>query len=172
MAVAIKLAQEAADRQPSAESVEKSVTALAELFEEKLNTIRTQILERDAQKETAAKDVKSAVDAAFAAAKEAVGEQNKSNALAITKSETSTMKQIDQIGVNIEGLARSVNDKINDIKDRVAAHDVLIRTGTSSVLGRSEGISSMGAIILGLVSSVSALAAVAAVVIAIGSKVG
>ena len=45
--------------------------------------------------------IEVAVDAALQAAKEAVGEQNKSNALAIAKSEATFTKQIDQIGVLI-----------------------------------------------------------------------
>jgi hypothetical protein len=84
------------------------------------------------QTDKAARDVKSAVDAAFAAAKEAVGEQNKSNALSIAKSEAATAKQIDQLAENvrlsdksagdkIEALRKTSDDKFADLKDRVVA---------------------------------------------------
>jgi hypothetical protein len=88
----------------------------------------------DVQTEKAARDVKSALDAAFAAAKEAVGEQNKSNALSIAKSEVATTKQIDQLSENlrisvkntddkIDGIKSNFDDKYTDLKDRVVAMD-------------------------------------------------
>jgi hypothetical protein len=81
----------------------------------------------DVQTEKAARDVKSAVDAAFAAAKEAVGEQNKSNALSIAKSEVSTTKQIDQLNDNLRLSVKNSDDKFNDLKERVVA--IESRTG-------------------------------------------
>jgi len=86
----------------------------------------------DVQTEKAARDVKSAVDAAFAAAKEAVGEQNKSNALSITKSELAFTKQIDQLGLTvaangkntddkIDAIKKNSDDKLEDLKERIAA---------------------------------------------------
>ena len=59
------------------------------------------------------------MDAALQAAKEAVGEQNKSSALAIAKSETATVKQIDQQGLLIATATKALDDKINDIKERL-----------------------------------------------------
>ena len=100
--------------------VKGEVDNLDKLVEQKLNLISTQIQERDVQREVAAKDVKSAVDAAFAASKEAVGEQNKANALSIAKSEAATAKQIDGITEIIASNAKTTDDKFNDIKDRLA----------------------------------------------------
>jgi len=60
-----------------------------------------------------------AVDAALQAAKEAVGEQNKSSALAIAKSETSTTKQIDQLVAQIASQTKNFDDKIGDVKERL-----------------------------------------------------
>jgi hypothetical protein len=97
----------------------EAVKHLERLHEEKFVRIQTQILERDAQSDKAARDVKAAVDAAFAAAKEAVGEQNKSNALAIGKSETSVLKLIDGITEIIKTNDRTNSDKIGDLKDRL-----------------------------------------------------
>jgi hypothetical protein len=82
----------------------------------------------DIQTEKAARDVKSAVDAAFAAAKEAVGEQNKSNALSITKSETAFTKQIDQLAESVKQIVKNTDDKISDLKERLIASE-----GKSSV---------------------------------------
>ena len=101
--------------------IKDQVATLEKLFEEKLKRITIQIEERDVQADKAARDVKSAVDAAFAAAKEAVGEQNKSNALSITKSETSTLKQIDAIIELLRNTVKTTDDKISDLKDRIIA---------------------------------------------------
>ena len=62
---------------------------------------------------------KVAVDAAFAAAKEAVAEQNKSNAAAIGVSETNTKEQLQSLGrVTDAGLA-GLRDKVEDARTRL-----------------------------------------------------
>ena len=95
--------------------------ALEKLMDQKFVGIKTQIDDRDIQTDKASRDVKSAVDAAFAAAKEAVGEQNKSNALSITKSEAATTKQIDLIFELIKTNTSVSDGKVADIKDRLQA---------------------------------------------------
>ena len=108
-------------------SIKDAVENLQQLHEEKfqgLNAIiesfkdwvNARFTLSDVQTEKAARDVKSAVDAAFAAAKEAVGEQNKSNALSITKSETAFTKQIDQMNDLIKTMGKSIDDKIESNK--------------------------------------------------------
>ena len=109
---AIALIQANADRSPSIAEV------VAE-FREKFSGIQVQFRERDQRTEQAAKESKIAVDAAFAAQKEAVGEQNKSATAAITKSETATTKQIDAIGVLIQANTKAVDEKIDDLKTRI-----------------------------------------------------
>jgi hypothetical protein len=90
-----------------------------------LEAVKEAVQSRFVQQETA-------LAAAFAAAKEAVAEQNKSNALSITKSETTFTKNIDQLGelVKTMGIAigdkietsnKSANDKIDDLKGRLTA---------------------------------------------------
>lgn len=116
---AIMLLQAFADRTPTTMDIQHEVTALREVAMEMFRGIKTQLLERDAQTEKASRDVKSAVDAAFAAAKEAVGEQNKSNALSISKSEVGFTKQIDGIVELIRTTSKAVDDKIGDLKERV-----------------------------------------------------
>ena len=106
--------------------VDKQISHLRALVEktfevhlEKFASIQTQFQERDVRTEQTARDSKVAVDAALQAAKEAVGEQNKSSALAISKSEASTTKQIDQISVLIASSTKGLDDKIDDLKDRL-----------------------------------------------------
>jgi hypothetical protein len=109
--------------------VEDSVGRLKDLHQEKFRSIETQFTERDTRTEQTSRDSKVAVDAALQAAKEAVGEQNKSSALAIAKSEAATTKQIDSINTLIQSGNQALNDKIDDMKERITAFE-----------GRSKGI--------------------------------
>jgi hypothetical protein len=97
------------------------LSGLRELVMEKFQGIGTQIKERDTQSERTARDIKAAVDAAFAAAKEAVGEQNKSNALANQKNEANFTKQLDALGDLVRTMTGGLNDKIDDAKARLTA---------------------------------------------------
>ena len=99
--------------------VTRRIDTLRVLHEEKFNSIQVQFIERDTRTEQTSRDSKVAVDAALQAAKEAVGEQNKSSALAIAKSEASTTKQIDQQGLLIASSTQGLDDKINDVKERL-----------------------------------------------------
>lgn len=127
--------------------------------EEKFSSIATQFRERDTRTEQTAKDSKVAVDAALSAAKEAVGEQNKSNALAIAKSEAAFTKQIDQIGVIINTQAKGVDDKIDDLKSRLIS---LENRGPSYSNGKDKDKdnSSMWALMLGVVAIVIVLGSI------------
>ena len=99
--------------------VTRRIDTLRLLHEEKFSSIQVQFSERDTRTEQTSRDSKVAVDAALQAAKEAVGEQNKSSALAIAKSEASTTKQIDQQGLLITSSTQGLDDKINDVKERL-----------------------------------------------------
>ncbi len=99
--------------------VDIKIQHLQSLHEEKFRSIGIQFLERDTRTEQTSRDSKVAVDAALQAAKEAVGEQNKSSALAIAKSEAGTAKLLDQLGVQIGTTTAGLNDKIDDIKSRL-----------------------------------------------------
>jgi hypothetical protein len=114
---AISLLQVVNDRLP--EKINENVAQLRQLHEEKFRSIAVQFMERDTRTEQTSRDSKVAVDAALQAAKEAVGEQNKSNALAIAKSEATFTKQIDQIGALISTMQKGTDDKIDDIKSRL-----------------------------------------------------
>jgi hypothetical protein len=88
-------------------------------LQERDDGIDTRFSERDTRSEREARDNKIAVDAAFAAAKEAVAENNKSSALANDKSEAAFTKQIDAILLLIDSKAKASDDKIDDIKTRL-----------------------------------------------------
>jgi hypothetical protein len=70
----------------------------------------------DKQTIKAAADVKSAVDAAFAAAASGVAQQNQANFLASQKQENAFTKQIDQLAASVAQLSKANDDKLNDLK--------------------------------------------------------
>ncbi len=121
--------------------IDLKVAALQSIHEEKFASIRVQFVERDTRTEQTSRDSKVAVDAALQAAKEAVGEQNKSSALAIAKSEASTTKQIDQQGTLIQSTTAGINDKIDDIKERFTSYDARMSAFEARTEGRSKGLS-------------------------------
>jgi len=130
-------------------TVDDAVGRLESLHNEKFNSIKIQFAERDTRTEQTSRDSKVAVDAALQAAKEAVGEQNKSSALAIAKSEASTTKQIDQIGLTIGAMSKGFDDKIVDLKDRV-----------NGMENRGQGQSQMWGYVVGAVGILIAIASV------------
>ncbi len=144
---AIALLQISNDRIPT--HVNEMVTHLKSLHEERFHSIATQFLERDTRTEQTSRDSKVAVDAALQAAKEAVGEQNKSNALAIAKSETTFTKQIDQIGILISALQKGFDDKIDDIKTRL-----------QSMEGQRKGAFDSYGFLIGVIATVIAIVSV------------
>jgi hypothetical protein len=152
---AVRLLQDTADKFPAwvdekiralKDVTEQRFIALGDTTAEKFTSIQTQFAERDVRTEQAAGAVKIAVDAALQAQKEAAGEQNRSNTLAQTKSETATTKQIDQIGTLIQNNTKSFDDKINDVKDRV-----------NRIEGSGEGGKAMWAYVAGAVALAASL---------------
>lgn len=86
---------------------------------ERFAAIDTRFLERDTRTAQAADESRISLDAALAAAKEAVSEQNKANAQAIAKSEVATQKQIDSMVALMTTSNKSLEDKISDLKARL-----------------------------------------------------
>ena len=92
---------------------------------EKFHGVETQFTERDVRTRDAASQTALAVQAALQAAKEAVGEQNKSFTLSIDKSEKSTSEQITQQRVLLQTNYGSLNDKIVDLAVRMTRFEGL-----------------------------------------------
>jgi hypothetical protein len=61
----------------------------------------------------------TALAAALQAAKEAVGEQNRSNTTAISKSELAVGESIKQLQATFDAANRATNEKIDDLKSRL-----------------------------------------------------
>jgi phage I-like protein len=141
-------------------AVDEKIAALREIQDEKFESIQMQFKERDVRTEQSSKDSKVAVDAALQAAKEAVGAQNSSSALAIAKSEMSTVKQIDQLSLLIQTSAKAVDDKFSDVKDRLTRIEGKEQGASTTIATQQTSNGTMIAII-------SAVIALAAVVVAI-----
>lgn len=188
---AVRLLQTFADRTPTTMDVNGAVERLREVAFQKFEAVKIQLLERDAVADKASKDVKSAVDAAFAAAKEAVSEQNKSNALSNAKTEASFTKQIDMLNDSKKTEMKAVDDKLNDIKERITVIEsktsvsdpssaIAIAELKASVnrlssttdlsTGRGAGMTALWALIVGGMGFVFALVSVVVLVLKYAAK--
>jgi hypothetical protein len=114
--------------------------------DERFIGIRTQFAERDTRGEQEKLASRVSLDAALAAAKEAVGEQNKSNTLAIDKSDRATSEKLNALIAQMTAQFESLNDKI---------------TALSSRMDRSEGKSQGGAALWAALVAVAVLIAMA-----------
>jgi len=109
------------------------------IAEERFAAVDTRFNERDARTQQAADEARISLDAALAAAKEAVSEQNKANTLAIDKSGAATQKQLDSLILQMNTSNESLNDKILELRGR---------------LDRSEGKSQGGLALWGVIAGV------------------
>lgn len=118
---------------------------------EKFDAIDGRFRERDTRTEQEKLESRISLDAALAAAKEAVGAQNESNTLAINKSDASTKEKIDSLVVQISTSIESLNDKIIALSSRI---------------DRSEGKSQGGAAIwAGVIAVVVVVVAVMGLIV-------
>ena len=147
------------------EITDEKIKALIDVVSVFKQTVNERFQLGDVQTEKAARDVKSAVDAAFAAAKEAVGEQNKSNALSIAKSETATAKQIDQLVENQRAAAQNTNDKVDALKKDVDDKNADLKDRLTAMESRTVGINQTGVFIVGAFAILASIAAIASLVV-------
>lgn len=99
--------------------IEKEVGHLEEKFIIKFESIALQFIERDVRTDQAAIASDQALKAALQAAKELVTAQGEASAAAADKSEVSFTKQLDQIGNLIATLDKSINGRIDELKERI-----------------------------------------------------
>lgn len=119
-------------------AIDVAISHLKELHDEKFRGISTQFKERDIRIDQRALDTKMAVDAAFAAAKETFG-----------KSETGFAEQIKGLTTIVNEKAKSADDKLGDVKDRLTA-----------IESRSKGTGEAWGWVFAAISLLIALAAV------------
>jgi hypothetical protein len=135
------------------DAVERATKSLRELLEAKIEALADKVKDRfdilEKQTTKAAGDVKSAVDAAFAAAAASVSQQNQANFLASQKQEAAFTKQIDQLTSTGGQISKAADDKISDLKDRLVAME-----------GRRTGGSDSIALMLSILSALVSIIAV------------
>lgn len=120
------------------EILEARLNGNEKVYEEKFAGIDRQFVERDVRTEQTSKDRQLAVDSAFQAAKEAV-----------EKTEASFTKQLDQLQVLLQQTAKSSDEKIGDLKDRI-----------STIENRRAGMNEGWGYLAGVVGTLIAIAAV------------
>jgi len=103
----------------SKELVISELNSQIAVTQERFVGIATQFIERDRRTDQLSLADKTAVAAALQAAKEAVGAQNISNSVALTKMEDNFTKLIDQGQAQLQLMASNLDDKINDLKARI-----------------------------------------------------
>jgi hypothetical protein len=97
----------------------EKLEGLAVLNSEKFISIGKQLSIAEAQRVEQKEDSKTGLDAALAAQKEAASEQNKSNTLAISKSETATSETIKKLEDLFTTKTEALADKVADLGARV-----------------------------------------------------
>jgi hypothetical protein len=126
------------------EYIMSQIENIRDVTTEKFDAVNSRFVERDVRTEQTAMESRISLDAALAAAKEAVAEQNKANAQAIGKSETATQKQIDAMVQLMTTSNNSLEDKIADIKSRLDRGE---GRDTGSANASTDRRSDIGAII-------------------------
>lgn len=139
--------------------ISKQLEDIEHLTAERFNAVSKQFDERDKRAELLLATSAKAVDAALAAAKQAVDKQNEAFQLSIAKSEAATTKQIDGMQSTIASLTHAFDDKINDLKDRITRNE-------GSDLGKKESHQSGGAMWGYVVGGIGALLGISGFIMA------
>lgn len=127
------------------------IVAVERLNEEKFSGVQKQFGERDVRFDQSAIQVNTAVYNAMQSAEKAVNKQNESFAQSIAKSEAATMKQIDQQVLSNANSARTLDDKLNDLKDRITRIEGM-GSGKKDFWGYIVGLVGLIATIIGIAS--------------------
>ncbi len=144
---AIELLQKSTDKAP--ESIKEQIARLQHLHEEKFASIAVQFKERDTRSERESRDNKVAVDAAFAAQKEAAAKQDEANQKAIDKSEKATTETIKTNAELVRTTTDGLGGKIDDLKLRFSVLD-----------GQKRGIGDSWGVVLAIIGVVGLIAGV------------
>lgn len=103
------------------------------------------------------KDTKDAVDAALAAAKEAVKEQTTASERAIAKSENSTAEQLKQLNTTFATAIGGVTANHDDLKERVGRIEA-IKQGGQETIGGVYAFAAFLAVLLVIGGAIAAVA--------------
>jgi uncharacterized phage infection (PIP) family protein YhgE len=109
-------------------TIDTKFESIGAQFGEKFESVDQRFKERDTRSERESRDNKVAVDAAFAAQKEAASEQNKSNTLAIDKSEKATAETLNKQADLFKSTTDTLDGKIGDDRQTINKLDGRLTT--------------------------------------------
>jgi hypothetical protein len=101
-----------------------------------------------------------ALQAAFQASKELLSQQHHAGALAISKSEAATIKQIESIGQISDARSKSNTDKIDDLRERMT-------TIEAKAFGQKEVVTGQQASLASIIGFIVAAASIAGLLISL-----
>ena len=155
---ATQLLNDTVNRVPT--EVQKEVAHLTSVIDERFRAVALQFGERDTRAERESKDNQIRVDAAFAAQKESAAEQNRSNTLAINKSEAATQDTIVKLERLFDSTNKGLTDKIDDIKGRVQSMESLRNGALDQRTDTRATIGTTGTVIAAVVGLIAILAVI------------
>jgi chromosome segregation ATPase len=142
---ATELLNETVNRVPT--DLQREIKHLRELTEERDRSVQTQFRERDTRQERESRDNKVAVEAAFSAQKESASEQNKSNTLAINKSEQATVETIAKLAELFKTSTDGLAGKLDDFKERLTRSEERLTRIESIKQGGKETLTGIYALV-------------------------
>ena len=157
------------------DAVERAVEAVVNLLraelkgvedvtQEKFASIKDQLRLIEQQRVEQKKDTKDAVDAALAAAKEAVKEQTTASERSVLKSETSFKEQLGQLTTTFNTAIDGLRREVGDLKERVSGGEERKLGGQEAKASISGGVM----LALGVLTLLVMVLSVAVVVAASG----
>jgi hypothetical protein len=111
------------------------ISRVADVSAERFLAIGTRFDERDERTRQAALESRISLDAALAAAKEAVGQQNESNTRAIQVAGEAVQKQIDALTVLMSSSIASLEIRIRELKERLDKGEGTKQGGKETLTG-------------------------------------
>jgi len=143
------------------------VEVVETIAQERFGAIETQFKERDTRSERESRDNKVAVDAAFAAQKEAAAKQDESNLKAIDKSERATAKTIETNAELFQSALAGQNAILSDLKDRVVQMEARM-AGAVSQRADQRGVQAAGmGILVAVFVGISMLVSIGGLIVAL-----
>jgi len=143
--------------------IDSKIGRVEDLHDEKFASIQTQFSERDTRSERESRDNKVAVDAAFAAQKEAAAKQDEANAKAIDKSEKATAETIktnqELNAAKTDALTKALDEVKFEVRGISATKVGAIENRTQSNEQRSGQVAMIG-LIIGIIVGVPSIAAI------------
>jgi hypothetical protein len=135
------------------EQIDAAIVHITTLFEVKFEGVEKQFVERDKRTEQLSIADKTAIAAALQAQKEAAGATNESNSIAINKMENNFTTLINKGESLLQTVQKTLDDKIADLRTR-------FDTGEGRDRGKTAGIGSVGAMVVGSALIISTLVTV------------